>query len=37
MNLFERLLFRSAVILAAVLVALRVGSIALMWYWHHGR
>ncbi len=37
MNRFERILFRIALIFAAVIVAVRVGAIAVIWYAHHYR
>jgi len=37
MNRFERILFRLALVVAAVIVALRLGFIAVMWYLHHPR
>jgi hypothetical protein len=37
MNRFERVLFRVALALAALLVAVRVGFVAVVWYLHHIR
>ncbi len=37
LNSFERILFASAVVLAAVLVVIRVGMMATVWYLHHAR
>lgn len=37
MNRFERILFRIALILAGVIVAVRMGAIALVAYLHHVR
>lgn len=37
MNRFERVLFGAALILAALLVAVRLGFIAVVWYLHHIR
>lgn len=37
MNGFERILFRAAVGLAALIVAVRLGFIVVVWYLHHVR
>jgi hypothetical protein len=37
MNRFERVLFRIAVVLAGILIAVRVGAMLLTWYLHHVR
>jgi hypothetical protein len=37
MNRFERILFRTALFLAALLIAVRVGFVAVVWYLHHVR
>jgi hypothetical protein len=37
MNRFERILFRVAVCLAGLIVAVRIGFVAVMWYLHHVR
>jgi len=37
LNPFERLLFGVALALAAVIVVIRIGAIAAMWYLHHIR
>jgi hypothetical protein len=37
MNRFERILFRLALVLGGLVVALRLGSILVMWYLHHVR
>jgi hypothetical protein len=34
---FERLLFRVALALAALIVAVRLGAVAVIWYLHHIR
>jgi hypothetical protein len=35
LNRFERILFRIAIVLAAVIVAVRVGAMAALWLLHH--
>ncbi len=35
LNRFERILFRIVIVLAAVIVAVRVGAIAGLWLMHH--
>jgi hypothetical protein len=35
LNRFERILFRIAIVLAAVIVAVRVGAMAALWFLHH--
>jgi hypothetical protein len=35
LNRFERILFRLAIVLASVIVAVRVGAIAVLWFLHH--
>jgi len=37
MNRFERILFRVALALAAIIVLVRVGAMLVMWYLHHVR
>ena len=37
MNRFERVLFRVALVLAALIVAVRVGAAVVVWYLHHIR
>jgi len=37
MNRFERILFKAALVLAGLLVAVRVGFLAVVWYLHHIR
>jgi hypothetical protein len=37
MNRFERALFRAAVGLAGLIVVVRIGFVAIMWYLHHVR
>ena len=37
LNPFERILFRLALALAGVVVAVRVGAVAIVWYLHHFR
>jgi hypothetical protein len=37
LNPFERFLFRVALVLACVLVAVRLGAVAVVWYLHHLR
>jgi NhaP-type Na+/H+ or K+/H+ antiporter len=37
MNRFERGLFWTALGLAAVILAVRIGAVLLMWHWHHIR
>ncbi len=35
LNRFERILFWLAIVLASVIVAVRVGAIAVLWFLHH--
>lgn len=35
LNRFERILFRVAILLGAVLVAVRVGAMIALWFAHH--
>ncbi len=35
MNRFERVLFRLAIVLAVVIVAVRVGAMVALWLFHH--
>ena len=35
LNRFERILFRIAIVLALVIVAVRVGAMAALWFLHH--
>ncbi len=35
MNRFERILFRLALAVAALIITVRLGFIAVMWYLHH--
>ena len=37
LNRFEKILFRVALALAAIIVAVRVGAIFVVWYLHHIR
>jgi hypothetical protein len=37
LNPFERFLFKSALVLAVVLIVVRVGALAALWYAHHVR
>lgn len=37
LNRFERILFRVALVVAALLVALRLGAVFVVWYLHHVR
>jgi hypothetical protein len=37
LNPFERVLFRVALALAGLLVAVRLGAVAIVWYLHHLR
>jgi len=37
LNRFERLLFKVALVLAIVIIAVRVGAIAVLWYIHYAR
>lgn len=37
LNPFERILFRVALVLAFVLIAVRVGAVLVLWYAHHLR
>ena len=37
LNRFERILFSVALALAALIVAIRVGAVAIIWYLHHSR
>lgn len=37
MNRFERILFRVALALAGLIVVVRIGFVAVMWYLHHIR
>jgi Mg/Co/Ni transporter MgtE len=37
MNRFERILFRAALILAGLIVAVRLGAVVAIWYFHHYR
>jgi len=37
MNRFERILFSVAVALGALLITVRLGSVAFIWYAHHVR
>ena len=35
LNRVERILFRTAIVLAIVIVAVRVGAMATLWFLHH--
>lgn len=37
LNPFERFLFRVALVLAGLLVAVRLGAVVIAWYLHHVR
>ncbi len=37
LNRFERVLFSLALALAALIVVVRLGSVAFIWYFHHYR
>lgn len=35
MNRFERIMFKVALALAALIVVIRLGAVAIIWYLHH--
>ncbi|MGB2606176.1 MAG: hypothetical protein WBC78_21395 [Candidatus Sulfotelmatobacter sp.] len=37
MNRFERIMFRVALALAGLIVVIRLGAVAVIWYLHHSR